>query len=124
MGYHGISKRGFNVTRSHRSSPCRPSVSAENRAEELCGTWLRHPRRKWWNHFAVATMKYTLRNKIASGSFTSTIRIYPLVKVYPLAIKHGNGKSPMNGGFHGKITYKWFYPRDPNPASDMIKIGG
>ena len=27
---------------------------------------------------------------------------------YPLVIKHGNGKSPVNGAFYGKSTCKWF----------------
>ena len=27
--------------------------------------------------------------------------------VYPLVIKHGNGKFPMNGGFRRNITGKW-----------------
>ena len=26
---------------------------------------------------------------------------------YPLVIKHGNGKSPRNGGLNGKITARW-----------------
>ena len=26
---------------------------------------------------------------------------------YHLAIEHGHGKSPMNGGLNGKIIYKW-----------------
>ena len=28
-------------------------------------------------------------------------------KVYPLAIKNGSGKSPMNGDFNANITQKW-----------------
>ena len=27
--------------------------------------------------------------------------------MYPLVMKHGNGKSPLNGGFNRKITDKW-----------------
>ena len=27
--------------------------------------------------------------------------------IYPLAIEHDNGKSPMNGGFNGKISDQW-----------------
>ena len=30
-----------------------------------------------------------------------------IISFYHPAIKHGNGKSPMNGGFNGKIIYKW-----------------
>ena len=26
---------------------------------------------------------------------------------YPLVIKHGNGKSPVNGSFNRQISYKW-----------------
>lgn len=29
------------------------------------------------------------------------------VKIYPLIFKHGNGNSPINGGFDGNIIYKW-----------------
>ena len=28
-------------------------------------------------------------------------------QMYPLVIKHGNGKSHVNGGLHGKIIHKW-----------------
>jgi hypothetical protein len=28
-------------------------------------------------------------------------------KLYHLVIEHGHGKSLINGGFHGKIIYKW-----------------
>ena len=26
---------------------------------------------------------------------------------YPLVIEHSHGESPINGGFNGKIIYKW-----------------
>jgi hypothetical protein len=33
----------------------------------------------------------------------------PTKTVYPLAIKHGNGKSSINGGFKGKHhLYQWW----------------
>ena len=30
------------------------------------------------------------------------------IQRYPLVIKHGNGKSSINGGFNRKMTEKWF----------------
>ena len=46
-----------------------------------------------------------------------------LMAVYHLVIKRGSGKSPMNGGFYRKITYKWSISFDYRRVNGLIVHG-
>ena len=70
-------------------------------------------------HFLGCTgLPRSTARDLCGGSCTSTciMRIYLLGEQlktsqngmnYPLVIKDGNGKSPINGGFNKNIIYKW-----------------
>ena len=57
--------------------------------------------RQMWNPLRVLLRHHEKKDSATKKKNTGASQ------VYPLAIKHGNGKSPMNGGFIKKINDKW-----------------
>ena len=66
-----------------------------------------YPARDWQNgsksqSVHVAKVISDAEQKTQAGSYLN------IFNMYSLAIKHGNGKSTINEGFHVEMIYKWW----------------